>query len=149
MARLVFFSNTIATSVTPLLLCSTCLTSLLYMFRTIHQELFFYAYSEKIHKTKKKPWWRFFGKVVGLQHPYLLIWNPTMGVFLGIIEIIFWWVFHYYMESLQIIDWFYSSPLVIFQNMVYIFMQVIRNARHFIVFPFFYYHDQAKYSVFN
>ena len=71
----------------------------------------------------------FFGKV-GLQHPNLLKWNPTMR-FLGVTEIIFWWIFQnsYYMESLQIIEKFCSGPLAIFLNMAYIFMQVIGNAK--------------------
>ena len=62
-----------------------------------------------------------------------------MSVFLGITEIIFWRIFQnsYYMESLQMIYRFYSSPLVIFLNMAYIFMQVIEMERHLIVFPFF------------
>ena len=75
------------------------------MFWAIRQELkrvVLYAYSEKIHETIKKQnktkqkknrdgvFLSFFGKVVGLQHQNLLKWNPKMGVFLDITEIIFW-----------------------------------------------------------
>ena len=66
---------------------------------------------------------KFFGKV-GLQHPNLLNWNPTMR-FSGITKTIFWWIFQnsYYMKSLQISDEFCSGSLAIFLNMAYIFMQ--------------------------
>ena len=97
-----------------------------------------YAYFEKIHQTQKKEKKKksdvaFFDKVVNLQHPNLLKWNPTMNVFLGVTEFIFWWLLEniYNMESLQIIDKFCSSPLVIFLNMAYIFIQVIRNGKAF------------------
>ena len=47
------------------------------------------------------------------------------------------------MEYLQIIDKFCSSPLVIFLNMAYIFMQVLKNGKKLIVFTIFYHHDLA------
>ena len=130
MVHFVFFSNSIATPVLPPLPWSICLTSLLHMSCTIPQELHFMSILRKFSKLRKNI---FFGKVVGLQHPNLLKGNPAMSVFLSIVEIIFWWIFQnsYYMESLQIIDKFCSSPLVIFLNMAYIFMSVIRNRKIF------------------
>ena len=41
MVDFVFFSNSIAATVPPPLFCSTCLSSLLYLFWAIQQELFF------------------------------------------------------------------------------------------------------------
>ena len=74
----------------------------------------------------------FFGKFVRLPHPNLLKWKPTMNAFLGITEIMFWWVFQssYCMESLQIIDKFCLSLSVIFLNKAYIFLQVIRTVSY-------------------
>ena len=91
----------------------------------------------------------FFCKVVVLQHPNLIKWSG----FFAITGIMFWWIFHnsYYMESLQLIDKFCSSPLVTFLNIAYIFMQVIRNGKTFIVFPFFvtmiYTAQKMKFSI--
>ena len=84
-----------------------------------------------------------FGNVVSLQRRNLLKSNPT--IIFGITEISFWWIFQnsYYMESLQIIDKFFPSFLVIFSNMAYIFMQVIRNEKIFHRFSIFYYHNLA------
>ena len=92
------------------------LTFLLNVFWAIHQELFF------LPILKKNPWWSSFGKVVGLQHPSLLKWNPKISVFLGVTDIVFWGIFgySYYMESLQIIVKFCSSHLMVFLNMPYI-----------------------------
>ena len=125
MTLFVFFSNSIASPVPPFLVCSTCLTSLLNMFWAIQQGLFFMSTIRKIcqiPKTKENVI-DLFCKVVGLQHPNLLKWSPTVGVFLGITEIIFWWIFHniYHMKSLQISDKFCSNLLVIFLNMAYTF----------------------------
>ena len=122
MVHFSFSCSSIATPVPPPLLCSTCLTFLLNIFWTIHQEYFFLSILKKFAKLKKEPWWSSFGKVVGLQHPNLLKWNPKISVFLGVTDIIFWGIFgnSYYMESLQIIDKFCSSHLMIFLNMAYI-----------------------------
>ena len=115
-----FFCSSIATLNPPLLLCSTCLTFLLNVFLTIH--LVFLSILKKFTELKKEPWWSSFGKVVGLQHPNLLKRNPKMSVLLGVTDIIFWGISgnSYYMESLQIIDKFCSSHLLIFLNMAYL-----------------------------
>ena len=93
----------------------------------------------------------FFGKVDGIKHQNLLKWNPTISVFHGNTEIIYWWIFeiHQLFYPCKITDEFCSSPLVIFQNMAYIFMQVIRNGKTFHHLSIFYYHNLAKCSVFN
>ena len=77
---------------------------------------------KKFAELKKEPWWSSFGKAVGLQHPNLLKRNPKMSVLLGVTDIIFWGISgnSYYMESLQIIDKFCSSHLLIFLNMAYL-----------------------------
>ena len=64
----------------------------------------------KFAKLKKDRDGAFFGKIVGLRHLHYPKWNPTLRVFLGITEMILFWIFQdsYYMESLQIIDKFCS-----------------------------------------
>ena len=62
-----FFCSSIATPVPPPLLCMNCLTYLLKLFWAIHQT------------PTKKPWWSFFGKVVGLQHTDFLKWNTLFS----------------------------------------------------------------------
>ena len=86
-----------------------------------------------------------FGKVVGLQHLNLLKWNPMVSVFHGVTEIIFWWIIQnsYYIESLQMIDKFYSCSLIVFLTMAYIFIKLIRNGKSFHRLSIFYYHDLA------
>ena len=106
MACFVFFSNSIAATVPPPLLCSTRLTSLLNMFWAIQQELFFKSILKKFANLplpKKNMMEFFFGETVSLQLQNLLKWNLTIIVFLEITEIIFWWISQnsYYMEFLQ------------------------------------------------
>ena len=81
----------------------------------------------KFAKLKKNRDGAFFGKIVGLRHLHYPKWNPTMRVFLGITEMILFWIFQdsYYMESLQIIDKFSSSHLIVFLNMAYIFFPLV------------------------
>ena len=98
---------------------------------------------------KKKTGWSFFGKVVGLQHPNLLNWNLTMSFFLEITDLILIDFTLLYGILPNTIDKFCSSPLVIFLNMTYIFMQVIGNRKTFHRLSIFCYHDPAKCSVFN
>ena len=111
------------------LLCSTCLTSLLNMFWAIQLELFFTPILKNLpnsKKKKKKNWWS--GFLVKLAYSIQIYYCGTLQwVFLGIIEIIFRWIFQSscYMESLYIIDKFCSGSLAIFLN---IFMPVIGNA---------------------
>ena len=74
----------------------------------LQKELFFRSLLKKFAKLqRKKPWWRFFGKVVSLQHPNLVKWNPTISIFLGITEIIFWFIFQnsYYMTEILFHNW--------------------------------------------
>ena len=138
-----FFCSSIATLDPPPLLCSTCLTFLLNIFWTIHQEYFFLSILKKFAKLKKEPWWSSFGKVVGLQHPNLLKWNPKISVLVGVTDIIFWGIFgnSYYMESLQIIDKFCSSHLMIFHDLYIVVSVVIRNWKTFHLLCNFYHLD--------
>ena len=84
----------------------------------IFSELFTRSFSlclfwKKLPNSKKKTWWSFFRKVVGLQYPNLFKWNPTISVFLKITDTAFWGTFRnsYYMKSLQITEKFCSSSL--------------------------------------
>ena len=81
----------------------TRLTSLLNMLWAIQQELFFKPILRKFASLPLKVMESFFGESVSLQHQYLLKWNLTIIVLLGIMEIIFWWISQnsYYMEFLQ------------------------------------------------
>ena len=120
-----FFCSSIAARNPPGFLFGTCLTFLLNIFWTIHQEQFFCQFWKKFAELKKELRWSSSGKVVGLQHPDLLKWNSQISVLLGVTNIIFWGIFRssYYMESLQMIDKFCSSHLMIFLNMAYISSQ--------------------------
>ena len=74
----------------------------------------------------------FFGKVVGLHYLNLLKWNSVISAqFLGITEVMFWCIFENscYMESLEIVDNLYSSPLMIFLDIAYIFMHSHKNGK--------------------
>ena len=106
MVYFVFFCSSIATPVPLPLLCSAYITFLINIFWAIHQELFFMSILRRFVKLQQNPWRRSFGKIVSLQHPNLLKWNPTISVFFGITDIVFWVIFgnSYHMESLQIID---------------------------------------------
>ena len=161
MTHFVFFSNSIATPVLRQLLFSTCLSSLLSRFWAIQLDslccslcLFWEnsTHSKKKQKQTNKQkkchddfFFFFFGKVIGLQHVNLLKWNPTVSVFHGVTEIIFWWIIQnsYYMQSLQIIDKFDSCSLIVFLTMAYIFIKLIRNGKSFHRLSTFYYHDLA------
>ena len=88
-------------------------------FLSYSARLVIYVYSEKNlpNFEKEKTVMEFlFGKVIGSYHQNLLKWNPTGSAFLGTTEILFWWTFQnsYYMESLQMIYKFCSSPMVTF-----------------------------------
>ena len=75
-------------------LCNIHLTSLLNMFWAINQDWLFMSIPKKFAKLlRRKLWWSFSGKVVALQPPNLLKWNPTMSAFIRINEIIFWGIF--------------------------------------------------------
>ena len=142
-----FFCISISSPVLPSLLCSTCLTFLLNIFWAIHQELFSISILKKIAKLKKKTTKskkknrRGVGKVVGLQHPDLLKWNPTISVFLGITEIIFSGILFisYIMESLQIIDRFLFEFFDDFSkhDLHIVISAVIKNGKTFHVFCIF------------
>ena len=81
----------------------------------------------KLAKLKKTVMKLFFDKIVGLRHPHYPKWNPTVRVFLGITEMISFWIFQnsYYMEYLQITDKFCSSHLIILLNMAYIVFPLV------------------------
>ena len=128
MAHFVFFSNSIAATVPPPLLCSTCLTSLLNMFWAIQQELFFMPILRKFANlaTQKRTMMEIFW-VKPLAYSIKIYWSGTLlrSSFDGFSRIAIIW------NSCKIIDKICSSPLVIFQKMAYIFLKVIRNGKTF------------------
>ena len=113
--------------------------------------MFFLSILKKFTKLKKEPWGSSFGKIVGLQHPNLLTWDPKLSVFLGVTDIIFWGIFgnSYYMESLQIIDKFCSSHLMIFHDLYIVVSVVIRNWKTFHLLCNFYHQDLHTLCVFT
>ena len=99
------------------------------------KRVFSYAYTEKICQSPpppplpplpslKKTMMEFlFAEVETYDNRFT--WNYLRSSFDGFSRITIIW------NSCKIIDKFCSSPLVIFQNMAYIFMQVIRNGKTF------------------
>ena len=101
-----------------------------------------------------KAWNRFMIEVFFCQlsiHRFLFSQTPIMNVIHRISKIIFWCVFQYsyHMESLQIIDKFCSSPLVIFLSIKYIFQHSHKNGQTFHLLCISYHHDLAMLCVFT
>ena len=80
MAHFAFFSNSIATTVPPPLLCSACLISLLNIFWAIQQELFFKPILRKFASLplSKKNMIEFF-LVKPLAYNIKIYWSETLG----------------------------------------------------------------------
>lgn len=101
MVHFVFLCSSNATPDPLPLLCITCLTFLLNIFWAIHKEFLLVSVLTKLAKFLKKSVAEFFQKSCCLTASKFVEVEPTISVFLGITDIIFWGIFWngYYMES--------------------------------------------------
>ena len=131
--QFVFFSSAIASPLPPTLLWIAYLTSLLNMFWAIQQALFFLPILRKFAKLKKTNQTKKQQRKTKNKTK-----NPQRDKVCWLTAFTFTEVefFSYNMKTLQIIDKFCLNLQADLLNMAYIIMQVIRNERHFIVFPY-------------